>query len=442
MCDTIVATSEATADGATLFGKNSDRDPNEAQGVCFIPASDNARDSVVKCTYIEIPQVAHTHAVLLSKPFWMWGAEMGANEHHLVIGNEAVFTKVPYEKEPNSLIGMDLLRLALERAATAREAVDAITGLLETHGQGGNCGYTHGLYYHNSFLITDPKDTWVLETAGYHWAAKQVSGVYTISNAITLGNDFDLSSPDLVSYAVERGWCKGRDDFDFGRCYSDFLYTRFSDSRSRQCRTFDLLSPQSGSLTVESIMQVLRDHGSDNYRPDKGIFGVQVCNHASFGPVRIDGTNSSLASHLNPDHPTHFITGTAAPCTGIFKPVWVDAPITDYDPQPTGTYDEATLFWRHEALHRTILRDFQHRLSLIQPERDGLETQFVQGALALAAASAEERTPFASQCFAQADEALAHWREMQTEVEDRTTRNWLNKIAWDSANRQVNIKIP
>ena len=441
MCDTIVAPPEATADGVTLFGKNSDRDPNEAQSVCFIQVADHAPDSVVKCTYIEIPQVAHTHAVLLSKPFWMWGAEMGANKHNLVIGNEAVFTKVPYEKEPNSLTGMDLLRLALERAATAPEAVDVITSLLETHGQGGNCGYTHKIYNHNSFLIADPKDAWVLETAGYHWAAKQVNGVYTISNAITLGDDFDLSSPDLVSYAVERGWCKGRDDFDFGRCYSDFLYTRFSDSRSRQCRTFDLLSPQSGSLTVDSIMQVLRDHDSDDYRPDKGIFGAQVCKHASFGPVRVDNTNGSLVSHLEPDHPTHFITGTAAPCTSIFKPVWVDAPITDFEPQPTGTFDEATLFWRHEALHRTILRGFQQRLSLIQPERDELEARFVQGALALAGATAEERATFSSQCFAEADQGLARWREMQAEVEDRSTRSLLHKMAWDRTNRQAEMPL-
>ena len=33
MCDTVVATPETTADGVTLFGKNSDREPNEAQHV-------------------------------------------------------------------------------------------------------------------------------------------------------------------------------------------------------------------------------------------------------------------------------------------------------------------------------------------------------------------------------------------------------------------------
>ena len=62
--------------------------------------------------------MAHTNAVLLGKPYWIWGAEMGANAHGVVIGNEAVFTRVPHEKQPG-LIGMDLLRLGLERADTA-----------------------------------------------------------------------------------------------------------------------------------------------------------------------------------------------------------------------------------------------------------------------------------------------------------------------------------
>ena len=119
MCDTLIATKLATTNGIAVFGKNSDRPPNEGQHLVHIPAADHPAGSKVKCTYIEIPQAAHTHAVFLSKPFWMWGAEIGVNEHGLVIGNEAIYSKVPANKEP-ALLGMDLLRLALERAITPR----------------------------------------------------------------------------------------------------------------------------------------------------------------------------------------------------------------------------------------------------------------------------------------------------------------------------------
>ncbi len=119
MCDTMVALQNATADGSVIFAKNSDREPNEAHELLLVPAADHEEGSVVHCTYVQVPQVAHTYQVLLAKPFWIWGAEIGANEMGVVIGNEAVFTRVPYDKQPG-LIGMDFIRLALERASSAR----------------------------------------------------------------------------------------------------------------------------------------------------------------------------------------------------------------------------------------------------------------------------------------------------------------------------------
>ena len=140
MCDTFVVLPPFTADGSVIFGKNSDREPNEAQALEFHPAQSHPAGQTVKCTYLEIPQVRETHAVLLSRPFWMWGAEMGANEKGVVIGNEAVFTKMPLDRK-GGLTGMDLLRLALERADTAEQAVETVIQLLADHGQGGICGY-------------------------------------------------------------------------------------------------------------------------------------------------------------------------------------------------------------------------------------------------------------------------------------------------------------
>lgn len=65
--------------------------------------------SPLQCTYLEIEQVERTHAVVLSRPAWLWGAEMGANEHGVCVGNEGVWTREPVG-EDEALLGMDLVR--------------------------------------------------------------------------------------------------------------------------------------------------------------------------------------------------------------------------------------------------------------------------------------------------------------------------------------------
>ncbi len=438
MCDTIVVTKEASLDGVTLFAKNSDRQPNEAHHVTMAPAAEHKVGSVVRCTYIDIPQVAHTNAVLLAKPFWIWGAEMGVNEHGVAIGNEAVFTKIPYDKK-RGLIGMDFLRLALERAATAQQAVTVITGMLEQYGQSGNCGLAHPSYYHNSFLIADPNEAWVLETADRHWAARQVHGVYTISNGLTIGKEWDMASPNLVAYAVEKGWCKGKDDFDFARCYSDTIYTTFSACRSRRQSTMDRLRAENGQNTVSSLMATLRSHKDANVTrpPDKGVTGATVCMHASFGPIRGSQTTGSMVSHLHPRHPTHFVTATAAPCTSIFKPVWMDAELPPMGATPSRTYSSTNLFWQHERLHRAVLRDYALRLHTYSDERDVIERETVAAALAIAASDPGTRSEFSARAFAEAKAAEARWLEHIEHLPTLRDEGWLHKRAWKGFNKQA-----
>ena len=82
----------------------------------------------------------------------------------LCVGNEAVGTVEP-DSEGEALLGMDLVRLALERATTAREGVEVITALLEAHGQGGGCAEGDDWTYHNGFLLADRTEAGT-ETAG------------------------------------------------------------------------------------------------------------------------------------------------------------------------------------------------------------------------------------------------------------------------------------
>lgn len=77
-----------------------------------------------------------------------------------------------------------VFRLGLERADTAEKAVDVIVELLDKYGQGGNCMEDQCTFtYHNSFLICDRKEAWVLETAGKYWAAERVESKQEIAVA-------------------------------------------------------------------------------------------------------------------------------------------------------------------------------------------------------------------------------------------------------------------
>ena len=95
---------------------------------------------------------------------------MGANEHGVCIGNEAVYSKIPYDTRDNALTGLDivrlcislffeinliliLFRLALERAKTAKSAVEIIGELVEKYGQGGTCYDANICIFHQVMII-------------------------------------------------------------------------------------------------------------------------------------------------------------------------------------------------------------------------------------------------------------------------------------------------
>ncbi|KAF1495206.1 Secernin-1, partial [Megadyptes antipodes antipodes] len=190
-----VAFPPCSKDGLVVFGKNSARPRDEVQEVVYFAAAAHDPGSKVECTYIEIEQVPKTHAIVLSRPSWLWGAEMGANEHGVCVANEAVVTREP-ASESEALLGMDLVRLGLERGATAKEALDVIVALLEEHGQGGNY-YEDGSSCHtfqSAFLIVDRNEAWILETSGKYWAAEKITGqIITLSKPLIINSCKELS---------------------------------------------------------------------------------------------------------------------------------------------------------------------------------------------------------------------------------------------------------
>lgn len=361
MCDTFISFPSHNQGSSIFLGKNSDREPNEAHELSYITAMDYAESSL-QCTYISIPQVKSTYAVILSKPFQMWGAEMGANEHGLSIGNEAVFTKVKFQKGNDGLTGMDLLRLALERCKTAKHAVELITELLEEFGQNACGGYKNKrFYYSNSFLIADRQEAWVLETAGGEWAAKRVYDYYSISNGISIGSEYDLSSKKLISFAKAKGWVKKNETFHFAKHYSDAFYTRMSNCRLRASKTSQSLHKHEGKLDLFNAMEIIRQHNIDNgdFTPAKAST-ASVCMHAN-GLTNPNSTTGSMLAEIKTEgSPTVWLTGTAYACTSLFKPFGFHSnSILQSDYYMPSQKLDSSLWWQSEKLMRSAAMHYK-----------------------------------------------------------------------------------
>ncbi len=392
MCDTMVSLTEH----GVLFAKNSDRDPNEAQVLRWHPARTYGAGARVSCTWTDIDQAPGTAAVLLSRPWWMWGAEMGANEHGVVIGNEAVFTRrTGTRSDDGALLGMDLVRLGLERAACAREAVEVVVGLLERHGQGGSCSYEHPRFrYDNSFLVADADGAFVLETAGRRWAVEEVRGPgRSISNGLTIA--------------------------DFARAHADPVRGRVARCAVRRGRTEPLAALATSPL---DLMAALRDHGPAGTPQWSVVNGAlsAPCAHAG---GRVTSTQSTASWVAEPGRGLHWATGTSAPCTSLFKPVRVGEP-AEVDPSapPGPVRDPAYRWWRHEVLHRLALRDHGASTARFAAERDAVERAWVA------------EPPATEDAFAEADALEERWlADLRTAgLPDRRPR-WLRSLwaGWD-----------
>ena len=327
MCDSLVARGARTTDGATLFAKNSDRRGREPQPFVQFPAAFHPRGSSLDCTHIEIDQVAETYRVMGHSPAWCWGFEHGVNEHGVAIGNHATWSREPLEQEPG-LIGMDLVRLGLERGRDAREALEIIASLLEKHGQGGPAFSIEGDDgYQNSFVIADGGSAWVLETTARAWAARSVEGA-SLTNALTLDSGWQIGSRDLERAAVQQGFWTSKTRLDFKAAYALEAWPTFLTERRQDAATHRLHGP---ALSLSDMKAWLCDHGngSDPPRASRQVEDpdrYSVCMHAE--PMSM--TTASLVARLPIEidrRPWPVWISFATPCTGLFVPVYLDGVI-------------------------------------------------------------------------------------------------------------------
>lgn len=202
-CDTMVALGDATRSGQIVFAKNSDRPASECQPLELHERRSHSAGAVTRCQFVELSEADTTHRHVGSRPIWCWGYEHGFNEHQVVIGNEALHSHLPPAREPK-LIGMELLRLGLERGRTAQEAVAVMTDLISRYGQGVFENDAGVRTYDNGYIVADPREAYVIETAGHEWAVKQTQAHSLLTDFMSLNTRNVLDTVESLLAEFDR----------------------------------------------------------------------------------------------------------------------------------------------------------------------------------------------------------------------------------------------
>jgi dipeptidase len=277
-CTSITCGKLATVDGSVITSHTDDS--HRTRSSIFIqPAKDYPAGAMCDITkrvpcdtfamplYVykkvgQIPQVAHTYAYVNS-------AYPCINEKQLAIGESTFGGRATLQSDKGLIDCTMLCQLMVERCTTAREAIKLAGELTAKYGynDAGEC-----------LTIADKKEVWHLEILGSGkdqvgsiWVAQRVPDGEVGVNAnasrirsIDLKNkDFFMASENIYQVALDSGWCKSKEDFEFCYAYSPESRTTLA-SRRREWRVLSLIAP---SLNL--------DPNAENYpfsvKPDKPV---------------------------------------------------------------------------------------------------------------------------------------------------------------------------
>jgi len=388
-CDTMVALAGVTRHGQTLFAKNSDRPADECQPLVQRERGTHPSGELTGTQFVEVPEVGVTHRHVGSRPHWCWGYEHGFNEHQVVIGNEALPSKLEPSQKPR-LIGMEILRLGLERARSASEAVDVMADAIERHGQGEFANSANVGTYDNGYIVADRHDAFVVETAGHQWAVKQVEAAVGISNVYSIELGWDRISPDARAFAVKQGWWASTEDsLNFGEAFAKSSRKEGSGAM-RRARSCAVLSQRSGSLDAPTMMSLLCDH-SDGTSPEEPFQteirpGSGICVHCP-EDGRGGNTAASLVADLCADGsrlPVYWCS-LYSPCVGLFFPVFIEGHLPEILSVGGATPDGRSPWWMFHRLSRLARSEPATRIPTVRGAWAPLQEELLASAYGVAA---------------------------------------------------------
>ena len=234
-CTNFIVGKDASADGSVICTYNAD-DYGMFQNLCHYPAAKHSPGEMRKVYdwdtnkyHGEIPEASETYNVIGN-----------INEYQVTIGETTYGGREEMVDSTGILDYGSLIYIALQRSKSAREAIQVMTSLVETYGYNSE-GET--------FTICDANEAWIMEMMGKGpgsksavWVAMRIPDNAICAHAnqsrITKFNMKDkknvLYSKDVVKYARQQGWFKGKDaDFSWNEAYArpDFSGRRFCEAR-------------------------------------------------------------------------------------------------------------------------------------------------------------------------------------------------------------------
>lgn len=369
-CDTMVVFGDSTVSGNTMFAKNSDRPAHEAQPLELNARAQHSPGMDAGCQFVRVPQIDTT---------WRHGYEHGLNEHQVSIGNE--YLPAIMEASPElRLIGMELVRLGLERGATAREAVYVITSHVEEFGQGSFSNDADVYTYNNSYIVADPLEAFVIEAVGHDWAVKELIDTTSISNIGSIRDDWTSTSK------TEAG-----EHFDWAVAFTQ--ETENPNAVRRQYRTDDLLCSHRSNIDAQTMMSIMSDHSLDDdissdFNPFPGdIRGV--CVHAIGDNVQ--NTTASLIADFCADGsrlPVYWRT-LYSPCMGLYYPVFLEGELPSHLAIGDAEKTDDSPWWMFHELTKSGLVEGHDRIAQIRDGWIPLQKELLETAYELARQGAE-----------------------------------------------------
>ena len=293
---------------------------------------------------LDLPEPAHTYGYIHGDFGYM-------NDMQVSIGESTLGTRPKLENQtPTPKFDITMLTLiAMERSATAREAIKLMGELSEKYGY----GFTDS---GEMLAVADPKEVWVFEIMpagplwtpqsgkpGCVWAAQRVPDdhVSVCPNESRIGEidlankDFFMASPNVVSLAVEQKLYdpKSGKPFSFKRAYSPNEVSAASSNgnRVRLWRFFNLVAPSLNlgpetpnmdlpfsakpekKLSVADVMAMTRDHCEGTvFDPARGLQGGPFGNpnYLPYG-FKLDGKTYSTSRIISVNR-AEYVTVTQA----------------------------------------------------------------------------------------------------------------------------------